>query len=128
MTCYSTVCQRLLFLRSNCCALASALSHAALTYESCLQLHKNPASLEGPAGLHNEESTLADYIEDDSAVDPDEAAVHKMLTKDMNQLLYTLSERESEVLRLRYGLEDGMERTLEEVGRVMMVSIPRFVQ
>lgn len=89
-----------------------------------MQLHRNPASLEGPAGLHNEDSTLADFIPDDSETTPDEAAVHRMLTQDMDQLLYTLSERESEVLRLRYGLEDGTERTLEEVGRVMMVCAP----
>ena len=87
-----------------------------------LQVHKLPASLEAPAGAHDDSSTLADFIEDESDVNPDDAALQKLLTQDMNNLLYTLSERESEVLRLRYGLEDGTERTLEEVGRIMMVS------
>ena len=90
---------------------------------SCLQVHKMPASLEAPAGAHDDNSTLADFIEDETDVNPDDAALQKLLTQDMNNLLYTLSERESEVLRLRYGLEDGTERTLEEVGRVMMVSV-----
>ena len=86
-----------------------------------VQVHKQPASLEAPTA-GNEDSTLADFIEDESETPPGEEAIHHMLTQDMNNMLYTLSEREGEVLRLRYGLDDGTERTLEEVGRIMMVS------
>lgn len=112
-------------------AFEHAASHIPASYVTVLcglQIHKVPASLEAPAGPHNEDSSLADFVEDDTDMTPGDAAVHKMLTQDMNQLLYTLSERESEVLRLRYGLEDGQERTLEEVGRVMMVSARELQQ
>ena len=65
---------------------------------------------------------MGDMIEDDSEVSPEEAATQQLLFKDMENLLYTLTEREGEVLRLRYGLDDGREKTLEEVGRILLVS------
>lgn len=68
------------------------------------------------------DATMADLIQDDSEETAEDAATLSMMTKDMENLLYTLSEREGDVLRLRYGLDDGREKTLEEVGRILLVS------
>ncbi len=86
-----------------------------------VQLHRAPTALEAPSGKDSTDHTMADLIEDDSQVSPEEAATQQLLNKDMENLLYTLSQRESEVLRLRYGLDDGREKTLEEVGRILLV-------
>ena len=84
-------------------------------------MHRIPTALEAPAGKDSTDQTMADMIEDESEVSPEEAATQQLLNKDMENLLYTLSSRESEVLKLRYGLDDGREKTLEEVGRILLV-------
>ena len=86
-----------------------------------LQLHRSPTALEAPIGKDGD-ATVADLIEDDTEETAEEAATLGLMTKDMENLLYTLSEREGDVLRLRYGLDDGREKTLEEVGRILLVS------
>ena len=86
-----------------------------------VQLHKSPTALEAPIGKEGD-ATVADMIEDDSEETAEDAATQGLMTKDMENLLYTLSEREGDVLRLRYGLDDGREKTLEEVGRILLVS------
>lgn len=86
-----------------------------------VQLHKAPTALEAPVGKDGD-ATMADLIQDDSEETAEDAATLSMMTKDMENLLYTLSEREGDVLRLRYGLDDGREKTLEEVGRILLVS------
>ena len=93
-----------------------------------MQLHKAPTALEAPVGKEGD-ATVADMIQDDSEETAEDAATMGMMTKDMENLLYTLSEREGDVLRLRYGLDDGREKTLEEVGRILLVSFtqPLFV-
>lgn len=89
-----------------------------------VQLHKAPTALEAPVGKDGD-ATMADLIQDDSEETAEDAATLGLMTKDMENLLYTLSEREGDVLRLRYGLDDGREKTLEEVGRILLV---RFLQ
>ena len=87
-----------------------------------MQLHRQPTALEAPAGKDSPDLTIADMIEDDSEVSPEDSAMQQLLHKDMDNLLYTLTQREGDVLRLRYGLDDGREKTLEEVGRILLVS------
>ncbi len=84
-------------------------------------MHRNPSALEAPAGKDSTDQTVADTIEDETEISPEEAATQQLLNKDMENLLYTLSARESAVLKLRYGLDDGREKTLEEVGRILLV-------
>ncbi|KAL3142507.1 hypothetical protein ABBQ38_002831 [Trebouxia sp. C0009 RCD-2024] len=91
------------------------------------KLHKAPTALEAPVGKEGD-ATVADMIQDDSEETAEDAATMGMMTKDMENLLYTLSEREGDVLRLRYGLDDGREKTLEEVGRILLVTRERIRQ
>lgn len=90
-----------------------------------VQLHKGPTSLEAPVGKDGD-CTMADLIPDETEDTAEDAATLGLMTKDMENLLYTLSEREGDVLRLRYGLDDGREKTLEEVGRILLVSFPQI--
>ena len=92
-----------------------------LTMSLVVQLHKAPTALEAPVGKEGD-ATVADMIQDDSGETAEDAATLSLMTKDMENMLYTLSEREGDVLRLRYGLDDGREKTLEEVGRILLVS------
>lgn len=94
---------------------------AELTMSAVVQLHKGPTSLEAPVGKDGD-CTMADLIPDETEDTAEDAATLGLMTKDMENLLYTLSEREGDVLRLRYGLDDGREKTLEEVGRILLVS------
>jgi len=91
------------------------------------KISQDPVSLEAPVG-EEEDSHLGDFIEDVSATAPSEAAEAKMLKEQLIQVLATLTPREEKVLRLRYGLEDGRPRTLEEVGRVFNVTRERIRQ
>ena len=80
-----------------------------------LKISQEPVSLETPIG-EEEDSHLGDFIEDRSAMAPAEAASHQLLKEQVADVLYTLNDRERRVLELRFGLEDGRSRTLEEVG------------
>ena len=91
------------------------------------KIAQEPISLETPIG-EEEDSHLGDFIEDDSAVAPDEAADFIMLREELKSILNTLSERERKVLELRFGLNDGTPRTLEEVGREFDVTRERIRQ
>ena len=86
-----------------------------------------PVSLETPIG-EEEDSHLGDFIPDDDAPAPAEAASLVLLKEQINQVLSTLTEREEKVLRLRFGLEDGRSRTLEEVGQQFNVTRERIRQ
>ncbi|CAG9463786.1 unnamed protein product [Pedinophyceae sp. YPF-701] len=93
--------------------------------------HRQPLSMDAPLRAtpgDDESRTLEDVFEDDSEVTPEQAAVSAQLRHHMDEVLSTLSERESGVLRLRYGLEDGQERTLEEIGRHFDVTRERIRQ
>ncbi len=91
------------------------------------KIAQEPISLETPIG-EEEDSHLGDFIEDDSAVAPDEAADFIMLREELKKILDTLSDREKKVLELRFGLNDGTPRTLEEVGREFDVTRERIRQ
>ncbi|MDY3052370.1 MAG: RNA polymerase sigma factor RpoD [Ndongobacter sp.] len=91
------------------------------------KIAQEPVSLETPIG-EEEDSHLGDFIEDESAVAPDEAANFTMLREELSCILNTLSERERKVLELRFGLNDGTPRTLEEVGKEFSVTRERIRQ
>ncbi len=92
-----------------------------------LKISQEPVSLETPIG-EEEDSHLGDFIEDRGALAPSEAASYQLLREQVDDVLYTLSEREARVLQLRFGLEDGRSRTLEEVGRDFGVTRERIRQ
>lgn len=91
------------------------------------KIAQEPVSLETPIG-EEEDSHLGDFIEDESAIAPDEAANFTMLREELNSILDTLSDRERKVLELRFGLNDGTPRTLEEVGKEFAVTRERIRQ
>jgi len=86
-----------------------------------------PVSLESPIG-EEEDSHLGDFIEDHNALPPPDAASRQLLKEQINEVLSTLTAREQRVLQLRFGLEDGRSRTLEEVGREFNVTRERIRQ
>jgi RNA polymerase primary sigma factor len=83
--------------------------------------------LETPIG-EEEDSHLGDFLEDDNALAPAEAASHQLLKEQVTDVLNSLTYRERKVLGLRFGLEDGRSRTLEEVGREFQVTRERIRQ
>jgi RNA polymerase primary sigma factor len=91
------------------------------------KISQEPVSLEMPIG-EEEDSNLGDFIEDPKAQAPADAASHNMLKEQMDDVLGTLSDRERQVLILRFGLEDGRARTLEEVGKEFNVTRERIRQ
>ena len=91
------------------------------------KISQEPVSLETPIG-EEEDSQLGDFIEDDAAVVPPDAASFSMLQEQLGEVLDGLAERERKVISLRFGLEDGHPRTLEEVGREFGVTRERIRQ
>ncbi len=91
------------------------------------KIAQEPVSLETPIG-EEEDSHLGDFIPDEGALAPAEAASFSFLKEQLEDVLDTLTDREEEVLRLRFGLDDGKARTLEEVGRVFGVTRERIRQ
>ena len=92
-----------------------------------LRISQDPMSLDAPVG-EEEDSNLADFIKDDSAEAPAEVATRRMLVQAVEEALSELSEREQEVVRMRFGLVDGQAKTLEEVGREFGVTRERIRQ
>ena len=104
--------------------------HMGIEVEKVNEIRKiaqEPVSLETPIG-EEDDSHLGDFIEDETAIAPDEAANFSMLKEQLNQVLSTLSDREKKVLELRFGLNDGTPRTLEEVGKEFEVTRERIRQ
>ncbi len=96
--------------------------------KSVLKAAQEPISLDRPIG-EDDDSNLADFIEDTSAISPAHSATFAMLREEVNQVLDTLTKREARVIRLRFGLtEDGCPRTLEEVGAFFNVTRERIRQ
>ena len=95
--------------------------------EEILEMAREPVSLDTRIG-EEEDSRLADFIEGRNALAPPEAASLQVLKEQVEEVLHTLSDRESRVLQLRFGLEDGRGRTLEEVGREFGVTRERIRQ
>ena len=92
-----------------------------------MRVAQEPVSLETPIG-EEEDSHLGDFIPDDDAPAPADAASHTLLKEQLEEVLQSLTEREAKVLRLRFGLEDGRPRTLEEVGKEFDVTRERIRQ
>ncbi|MDP3058209.1 MAG: sigma-70 family RNA polymerase sigma factor, partial [bacterium] len=101
-----------------------------ITVERVHEIHKiaqEPVSLETPIG-EEEDSHLGDFIPDEEALAPADAAAYVMLREQLDEVLDELGPREQKVLRLRFGLEDGRARTLEEVGQEFGVTRERIRQ
>jgi len=92
-----------------------------------LKISKHPISLDRPIG-ESEDSYFGDFIEDESAESPVQSAAHEMLKDRIDEILKTLTYREREIIKLRYGLGDGYTYTLEEVGRIFKVTRERVRQ
>ena len=92
-----------------------------------MKISQDPVSLETPIG-EEEDSHLGDFIQDDHVQVPVDAATYTLLHEQLMEVLDTLTEREQKVLRLRFGLDDGRPRTLEEVGRQFNVTRERIRQ
>ena len=91
------------------------------------KISQDPVSLETPIG-EEDDSHLGDFIKDERTMSPEEYATIEMLKEELSGVLLTLTEREEKVLRLRFGLDDGQCRTLEEVGQVFNVTRERIRQ
>ena len=107
--------------------IAAELSMPVDKVREIMRVAQEPVSLETPIG-EEEDSHLGDFIPDDEAPAPAEAASHTLLKEQLDDVLTSLTEREAKVLRLRFGLEDGRPRTLEEVGKEFDVTRERIRQ
>ncbi len=92
-----------------------------------MKISRHPISLDRPVG-ESEDSYFGDFIEDEAAESPVNAATQEMLKDKIDQVLKTLTYREREIIKLRYGLGDGYTYTLEEVGRIFKVTRERVRQ
>lgn len=92
-----------------------------------LKISQEPVSLETPIG-EEDDSHLGDFIEDNDATSPADNAAYELLKAELEDVLDTLTDREENVLRLRFGLDDGRQRTLEDVGKVFGVTRERIRQ
>jgi RNA polymerase primary sigma factor len=107
--------------------IAKKMGMSADKVRSVLKISQHPISLETPIG-EEKDSHLGDFIEDKDAVSPASAAVNVLLKEQIEKVLHTLKEREAEVLRLRFGIGDGVPHTLEEVGKIFKVTRERVRQ
>ncbi len=107
--------------------IAVELEMPAEKVREIMRVAQEPVSLETPIG-EEEDSHLGDFIPDDEALAPADAASHLLLKEQLRDVLSTLTSREAKVLSLRFGLEDGRPRTLEEVGKEFEVTRERIRQ
>ncbi|WP_124727808.1 RNA polymerase sigma factor RpoD [Staphylospora marina] len=107
--------------------IAKEMNLSAEKVREIMKIAQEPVSLETPIG-EEDDSHLGDFIPDDDAQAPADAAAYELLKEQLREVLDTLSEREENVLRLRFGLDDGRTRTLEEVGKVFGVTRERIRQ
>jgi len=107
--------------------IAKVLDMSPEKVREIMRVAQEPVSLETPIG-EEEDSLLGDFIPDDEAPAPAEAASHTLLREQLAEVLQTLTPREAKVLSLRFGLEDGRSRTLEEVGKDFKVTRERIRQ
>ncbi|MFZ1757215.1 MAG: RNA polymerase sigma factor [Caldilineaceae bacterium] len=108
-------------------ALQHQLERASTKVQRIQRLSREPISLDTPVGSE-ENSYLGDFIEDDSLPGPVDAASRRLLKEQMGEILDQLAERERQVLIMRFGLEDGISRTLEDVGKEFKVTRERVRQ
>lgn len=107
--------------------IAAELEMTVERVREILKISQEPVSLETPIG-EEEDSHLGDFIQDDNVPVPAEAAAATLLKEQLGEVLDTLTDREQKVLRLRFGMDDGRGRTLEEVGREFEVTRERIRQ
>ena len=107
--------------------LAEKLELPVEKVKSILEMNQDPISLETPVGSE-EDSELGDFVEDDKFANPYDATTRVLLKEQLDDVLKTLNEREEMVLRYRYGLDDGSQKTLEEVGKIFNVTRERIRQ
>ena len=107
--------------------ISQALDMPVVKVREIMRVAQEPVSLETPIG-EEEDSHLGDFVPDEDAPVPAEAASHTLLKEQLSSVLSTLTPREEKVLRLRFGLEDGRPRTLEEVGHEFEVTRERIRQ
>ncbi|MCS6266360.1 MAG: RNA polymerase sigma factor RpoD [Vampirovibrio sp.] len=107
--------------------LAKAMGISIIKLREIIKVAQEPLSLETPIGKE-EDSRLGDFIEDRDAEAPAQSVAHELLREDLTEVLSGLSPRERDVLRLRFGLDDGRQRTLEEVGQLFGVTRERIRQ
>ncbi|KAF5042614.1 RNA polymerase sigma factor RpoD [anaerobic digester metagenome] len=96
--------------------------------KNILSISKEPVSLDKPIGHESEDSILGDFIEDRTIISPERLAERSLLKKQVDEVLKTLTTREERVIRLRFGIDDGYHRTLEEVGNIFQVTRERIRQ
>ena len=107
--------------------IAKEMGISVARVHEIMKIAQEPVSLETPIG-EEEDSHLGDFIEDEAAPAPAEAASFMLLREQLEEVLETLTDREKNVLRLRFGLEDGRSRTMEEVGQSFGVTRERIRQ
>ena len=107
--------------------LAKKLELPVEKVQSILEMNQDPISLETPVGSE-EDSELGDFVEDDKFANPYDATTRVLLKEQLDEVLKTLNDREEMVLRYRYGLDDGSQKTLEEVGKIFNVTRERIRQ
>ena len=93
-----------------------------------MKISQETVSIDQTVGDEDEDSTLGDFIEDEEATSPDEAASQHLLSEHVREILQDLGPREQKILEMRYGLKDGIHHTLEEVGREFVVTRERIRQ
>ena len=107
--------------------LAKKMNTSVDKIREIYKISQEPVSLETPIG-EEDDSHLGDFIKDEHNMSPEEYATNEMLKDEISDILLTLTEREEKVIRLRFGLEDGKARTLEEVGQLFGVTRERIRQ
>ena len=107
--------------------LAKKMNVSVEKIREIYKISQEPVSLETPIG-EEDDSHLGDFIKDERNLSPEEYATNEMLKDEIAEVLETLTEREEKVIRLRFGLEDGKSRTLEEVGQLFCVTRERIRQ
>lgn len=108
--------------------IAKAMDLDVDKVEHIMKIKQDISSLDASIRDDEEESVLADFIEDEDAVSPEESATNQLLKEQVKGMLGALTEREQKILKLRFGLEDGKQHTLEEVGQEFSVTRERIRQ
>ena len=107
--------------------LAKKMNMTPEKVREVIKIAQDPVSLETPIG-EEDDSHLGDFVPDESNMSPENFTIHEMLKEEIGDVLLTLTEREEQVLRLRFGLDDGSSKTLEEVGQMFGVTRERIRQ
>lgn len=108
--------------------IAAAMEIEVEKVEHIMKIKQEISSLDASIRDDEEDSVLADFIEDEDTISPEESAANQLLKEHVKDVLSVLTEREQKIIRLRFGLEDGKQHTLEEVGQIFNVTRERIRQ